>query len=212
MQINRKKITGFTLLEILIALFIFTILSLLLSGALRSVINAQETTEKNAARLHHLQVALLLLSRDVEQAVNRPIINSAGKREPAFTGTPTEMVLTHLGLANPAGFYVRSSMQRVRYLWKENEWNRVTWPALDQAPTTRAVVRPILQNVRSVRLQYLAKNGRFYEHWPLPDEEANQPLPQAVRLQFIFSNGEQISALYVISAQQNSVNANANTN
>src|SRR5437762_2019018 len=90
---------GFTLLEILIALFIFTILSFLLTAALRTVINAQSGTEDKALRLRELQMILLTMSRDIEQTVNRPITNAVGKEEAAFVGTENGFVFTHTGFA-----------------------------------------------------------------------------------------------------------------
>jgi type II secretion system protein J len=65
---------GFTLLEILIALFIFTIVSMILVSALHNVLNNQAATEKKAHQLAKLQIAMLLMSRDIEQTIrtNKP--------------------------------------------------------------------------------------------------------------------------------------------
>src|SRR5947209_8116839 len=89
LQIARKNQQGFTLLELLIALFIFTIISMMLASALHTVIKAQSGSDKNALLLRELQVALLMMSRDVEQTVNRPVLDTTGKEERAFIGTPT---------------------------------------------------------------------------------------------------------------------------
>src|SRR5690242_2240764 len=96
----QNKNGGFTLLEILIALFIFTILSLMLASALHNVIGIQTATENNADRLRKLQIVLLIMSRDIEQTVNRPVMGVNGKEEIAFRGTPLKFEFTHTGLAN----------------------------------------------------------------------------------------------------------------
>ena len=82
MFITKNK--GFTLLEILIALFIFTILSMMLVKSLHSVIDLSSRTDQHATRLRQMQMALLILSRDIEQIVDRPIFIASGAKEASF--------------------------------------------------------------------------------------------------------------------------------
>lgn len=46
---RRHNMNGFTLLEVLIALFVFTILSVMLMSALHNIINYVAGTEKSAS-------------------------------------------------------------------------------------------------------------------------------------------------------------------
>lgn len=196
---------GFTLIEILIALFIFTILSMLLMTGLHNVINLQAGTEKNAERLRKLQMALLIVSRDIEQAVNRPITNASGKEEKAFLGSRQRIRFTRGGLANPDGTVLRSSLQRSGYEWHDNVLWRVTWPVLDQAPTTKSQERALLDNVEEVRFQFLDKKGHLQNDWP--GENSNDALPIAVKIILTISNWGTMSQFYVISAQQAKISA-----
>lgn len=196
----KNKHQGFTLLEILIALFIFTIVSLILVSALHNVIGLQSGAEKNAERLRTLQMTLLMMSRDIEQAVDRPILNTAGKEEVAFIGTPRNFAFTHTGLANPTGMLLRSTLQRTGYEWNHQSLSRMTWPVLDQAPQTRSQSRVLLTNVNEARFSYLDQEGRFHDYWPLA-EQSNQTLPKAVRIYLTISPWGKLSQLYVISAE-----------
>lgn len=191
---------GFTLLEILIALFIFTILSTIMAAALRSVINSQSGTEKKAERLRQLQMAVLMLSRDIEQAVNRPILSALGKEEAAFIGTPRNFIFTHAGFANLTSYHARSTLQRTEYSWNEDTLSRLTWPVLDQAPQTKAHTKQLLTNVSDVHFEYLTNSGRFSDHWPL-DNDDSQPLPRAIRIYVTISQWGKLSQLYIIAAQ-----------
>jgi general secretion pathway protein J len=191
---------GFTLLEILIALFIFTLLSLILAGGLRTVINAESGSEKSAERLRQVQMALLIMSRDIEQTVNRPIVDAAGKEEIAFIGASNGFTLTHAGFANPTGAVLRSSLQRSRYYWDDQTLWRASWDVLDQAPVSKSHARRLLAEVTEMHFQYLDKNGRFYDYWPL-EGQAQQPLPRAVRVYITIPSWGKMSQLYVISAQ-----------
>lgn len=199
---SNNSTAGFTLLEILIALFIFTLLSMMMVGGLHSVINAQSGTEKNAERLRKLQFALLVMSRDIEQTVNRAVLNASGKEEIAFIGAPRGFTFTHTGLANPTGAFARSALQRTRYEWRDDSLWRVTWAVLDQAPQTEPHTRLLLTEVTDARFQYLDKDGRFQDNWPI-EGQSRQPLPHAVRIFLSLSPlgkmGGEMSQLYVIS-------------
>ncbi len=192
---------GFTLLEILIALFIFSMISLMLTTALRSVMDAQSETTLKAERLNRLQFALLMLSRDVEQIVNRPILNAKGNEEAALIGTPQALIFTHTGFANPTGELLRSSLSRTGFVLSDGTLSRLTWLALDQAPNATAHRRLLLSNVTG-HFEYLDQEGRFHEAWPV-DEKKDQPLPKAVKIKLTITRWGSIDQLYVIPVQIN---------
>lgn len=194
------KDQGFTLLEILIALFIFSILSMMLLGALHSTMSAQSEVEKSAARLRMMQMALLVLSRDVEQTVNRPVRLASGKEEAAFMGTSRGFTLTHAGFSNPEGTLLHSSMERTRYEVHDQALWRMTSAALDAAPQTTFVSRRLLNEVEAIRFQYLDKENHFHEVWPLLGA-SQQVLPRAVKVTITISQWGNLDQLYVIAVQ-----------
>ncbi|OGT42637.1 MAG: type II secretion system protein GspJ [Gammaproteobacteria bacterium RIFCSPHIGHO2_12_FULL_37_34] len=193
---ERNKLHGFTLLEILVALFIFTILSIMLVGGLHSVINAQSVTLQHGERLHQLQLALLMMSRDIEQTINRPVIISSGREEQAFVGNNRMFTFTHLGLAHPTEWIARSTMQRTRYSFNDNAIWRTTWPVVDQAPQSRSHSRRLLVATQA-SFQYLDKKGRFHNDWPVVGQH-NESLPRAIRIYLTLPKWGELSQLYVI--------------
>jgi general secretion pathway protein J len=192
-----KHKQGFTLIEILIALFIFAIISMILVAALRSVIEAEAGTERNAERLRTVQMALLLISRDMEQSVARPVLNASGGEEVAFIGTPHDVTFTHIGFVTVPGTVAKSSLERTRYTWHDNALWRVSWQAVDSAPRTATHERLLLSNVEAVDFQYMDNQQHFYRSWP-GSAQNKQPLPKAVRMVLILSNWGRLSQLYVI--------------
>ena len=152
-KINHAQ--GFTLLEILMALFIFTFVAMMMSNALHHVIEAQAKTENYAERLRQVQMALLLLSRDVEQATNRPISNTVGKEEAAFVGTSKDFTFTHMGQAHQTSKILKSSLKRTSYAWHDDAIWRVSWEILDQAPDSQPNKRNLLANVVEANFEFL---------------------------------------------------------
>lgn len=205
---SKGSANGFTLLEILIALFIFTILSMILVGALHNVIGISSGTERNAEQLRKLQITLLMVSRDIEQTLDRPIINAGGKQEAAFIGTPRGFVFTHTGIANPTGL-LRSTLQRAGYGWHDQALWRITWPVVDQAPQTKSHERRLL-DVEKMSVEYLDKNGQFQPNWPAIGQ-AQEVLPKAVRITLSIANWGSLSQLYIIPAQSIKAEMNAAT-
>lgn len=194
-----KAFCGFTLLEVLIALFIFTIVSIIMVSGLRTVLNSQSVTEKQANHLSELQMALLLVSRDFEQAINRPITNAKGAIDSALIGTPRNVAFTHAGLANPLGQLQRSTLQRTQYELDKQNFIRETWPVLDQVPKTPSSQRILLDYVTDVRFEYLDYQGRFQNNWP-PPESTQANLPRAIRISLTLQNWGKISQLYLLPA------------
>lgn len=193
---------GFTLLELLLALFIFTIIAMILVTALHSVLNNQARVEKSAARLTELQIAFTLLSRDFEQTIDRPITNANGSVEAAFLGGNIYVTFSHAGLVNPLGQLPRSTLQRTRYRLDDGYLIRDTWSALDQTQQSQPDSRRLLQDVREVSFQYLDQKGNFQNRWPPPDQPSNNDLPSAVRVFITFRDLGKMSQLYVIPKQK----------
>lgn len=195
---SQRKQQGFTLLEILIALFIFSILSLLMAAGLRTVINAQSGTEMSADRLRELQFATLIFSRDIEQAVNRPVKNAEGKEEHSFVGTKEAVTFTHAGNAAFTSSIPMSQLARTRYEIKDNILWRIVWDQVDATEKTKSHRRPLLSDVSAIIFSYLDEKKKFHDKWPSSNENK---LPLAVRMTIKLGKWGSISQLYVLSAQ-----------
>lgn len=194
-----RKHSGFTLVEILVALFIFTILSLLMAGGLRTVINAQSGTEHSAERLRQLQIVFVRMSRDLEQTVNRPVKLANGKDASAFFGEPRGFAFTHGGRAGQSSQH--QVLQRTQYSFSRNALWRVVWDVLDQASNSpKPSQREVLENVGDVRFEYLDESNVFHKNWPVSGN-SNQPLPRAVSVTLTIPNWGTVKQIYVIPAQ-----------
>lgn len=182
---TRLSQTGFTLLELLVALAVFAVLSVMAYGGLRSVLNGKEHVEQQAARLSQLQTAFTIMERDVEQALGRSIRDSYGDVQPALTGGQFGAVvleLTRTGWRNPAG-QRRSGLQRVAYRVDEEQLSRLFWLVVDQAQDSAPVERVLLTGVKSVELRYLDNSLQWQEQWPQDAQaEEKSALPRAVEM------------------------------
>ena len=58
---------AFTLLELLVALSIFSVLSVMAYGGLQTVISTKQATDKSAERISEIQIELMLLQKEYLQ-------------------------------------------------------------------------------------------------------------------------------------------------
>ena len=68
-KINRCE-DGFTLLELLVALSIFSILSVMAYSGLQTVISTSQSSQQAADRIAEMQLVMMRISNDLRQAVS----------------------------------------------------------------------------------------------------------------------------------------------
>lgn len=196
---QKNNDSGFTLIEILFALFIFSIIALLMSNGLHRILQNQSETEKKAAQLAQLQFAFLLLSRDIEQAVDRPVIDINDQLS-GFIGMPDSVKLTHTGLINPNDALSRPTIQRVEYQFRGNKLFRIIWPLPDQTAKSISEERLLLNHIEQFKFSWLDDAGYFHDTWPATTGP-NQHLPRGVRISMQLKNFGKITQLYLIPGQ-----------
>ena len=159
---------GFTLLELLIALAVFSILSLMAYSGLQIVMDSKEHTEKQADRLIELQRAFTFIGRDIEQTIGRSIRDSFGDTKAAMVGSSFGTIpleFTRAGWRNPAKL-TRSSMERVMYRYDEENITRLSVSALDQPPQVEPLERHLLSEVKELKFRYLDDKLSWNDSWP----------------------------------------------
>ncbi len=147
-----RQPSGFTLLEMLIALAIFSVVSMAAGSLLFQAIEAQSVTTRFGDRLLDLERGLHRLSQDLAQYVAKPVRDEFGDSSPAMLLAPGSLELTRRGWANPAG-HRRSELQRVRYWVEEGALHRGYWDVLDRAPDSPMRHQTILEHVAWIDFQ-----------------------------------------------------------
>jgi general secretion pathway protein J len=176
---------GFTLLELLVALAIFSLIAVMAYGGLETVLKQQALTEENAESLAALQKTYLVMQRDIEQAVPRAIRDEFGDRQAPLLGT-TLFQLTRGGWNNPAN-QPRSTLQRVGYSLEDRQLIRYAWMVLDRAQDSAPTRQPLAADIESMQVRYLDDTGEWQEQWP-PLQAGSNPLanptdfPRAVEM------------------------------
>ena len=159
---------GFTLLELLVAVAIFSVLSAMAYGGLRNVIDNSQQTELAMQRLQEVQLAMLKISRDFNQLSQRSIRDEFGNdRDYIVTGEAGDIFIefSRNGRRNPAELQ-RSHLQRVAYKLEENQLFRLDWPHLDRTQEMQPYESVLLTDVESAGIRFLDNNNEWHDQWP----------------------------------------------
>ncbi len=195
--------SGFTLLELLVALSIFAIIAVLAYGGLGTVLDQQILTEESAERLADLQKTYLIVQRDVEQLVPRPIRDQFGDQQAALSGA-TQLQLTRGGWRNPLN-NPRSSLQRVSYALEEQQLIRYSWLVLDRAQDSEPREQVLASQITAMRIRYLDGNAAWKEQWPPQQvtqsgEPPSDELPRAIEMTLEHEHYGEIRWLFQLPA------------
>ncbi len=202
---SRRRHNGFTLIEILVAVAIFGVMSMLAWGALgRSLSNAELLSER-MDRLQAIQRTVTYLSSDLVQATPRSVRNELGDaRSPALLSSLSSefaIELTRGGWNNPAGL-PRSTLQRTAYRLEDDELVRYHWTVLDRTYANEPVATVLLDNVESLLFKFYTDSGEPSEVWP-PTEIFGAPglniRPRAVEIVLTLPVEGEITRLLEIS-------------
>lgn len=160
--LGRRAARGFTLVEVLIALAITALVSTIAYSSLSTVMLGAEVNEEQARRSYEVNRAWMIISRDLDQLVQRPVRDEFGEIEPALSGGPAArftLSLTRSGWHNPVGLS-RSALQRVNYRVEEDVLWRDAYPVLDRASDTEPYEARLLEGVESMDLLFLESIGQ----------------------------------------------------
>ncbi|MDH5764671.1 MAG: type II secretion system minor pseudopilin GspJ [Gammaproteobacteria bacterium] len=177
---------GFTLIEVLIAMAIFAILSLLAYGGLNQAIISKERTAASLARLQELQITMTKIQRDFSQITSRTMRDEMGTQHPGLTaqqGNEFLIQLTRNGWRNPAKT-TRGHLQRVAYRMDEDKLLRIHWPFVDRAVDDQGVETQLISNLKDVKLRFLNDQNEWHDSWPAlnAEPENNNTLPVAIEV------------------------------
>jgi general secretion pathway protein J len=162
---------GFTLLELLVALFIAAVMFAMGYGAITQALTSRDSLKEQQAHLLELQTAVRVLEQDFMQLAPRPVRQAIGDEpaQPALLGavpgTQPIVALTRGGWANPAGLQ-RPGLQRVAYFLENGTLRREYWNVLDPTLASTTTKRDLMAHVKAVTLRYLDQAHQWQEQWP----------------------------------------------
>lgn len=172
---GRIRPTGFTLIEMLVALGVFAVIGLLSAQIVTQLVDVNERTRARADRLVEVQRAVEFIRRDIQQLAHRHVRDELGDPVPTLDVNQAALMrFTRRGWSNPLERQ-RSELQRVAYVLEGELLYRVFWPVLDRGADTEPVSQLLLAGVETMEVSAIDVGGRRHTYWPLAGESADDP-------------------------------------
>ncbi|MAJ26289.1 MAG: type II secretion system protein GspJ [Halieaceae bacterium] len=211
--------SGFTLVEVLIAMAITAFVSVLSYQTLSTALAGIESARTESERLYEINRAFTVLSRDVRQMTNRPVRDEFGQMASAVSGgelARDPLRLTRSGWHNSTGA-PRSTLQRVAYRLEEDKLLRLSYPVLDRTTAIEPTETVLIDGVEVFELRFLPSvnalevdrnqviDRRFWqENWVADVGFTDKIIdpPAAIEVRVILSDWGELERLYVMPSFQ----------
>lgn len=185
---RHKSAAGFTLIEIMVAVAVFSMMSLLAWATLSGSLTNADILSDRMDRLQAIQRTMHFLGSDIVQLNPRPVRDELGDTQmPALLSSLSgdfALELTHGGWSNPAGM-PRSTLQRTAYRLEDGQLLRYHWNVLDRTFANEPVSIVLLEDVDSLVFRFFDAAGESSEVWPPPGSTGASGLrvrPRAVEI------------------------------
>jgi general secretion pathway protein J len=175
---TRRGVGGFTLIEALVALSIFSFIGVAAYQLLSSTSRLRESGESRFRAVTGLQLAMRQLDEDFSQFAARPIPTGRAEADPALDTEPADadIEFTRAGWRNPLGL-PRAKLQRVAWILDEQDRLLRRYRLnLDDADPDETVERVYAEGVEELAFRFLDDKGRWGDAWP-PESSARDAAP-----------------------------------
>lgn len=169
---QQTHVNGFTLLEVLIAIAIFSLVSLSSFTIFESVLSGDETAKHRSARHNDLQRAFLMIERDITQIARRTLRIEGEAPSSRFIQTAEDdyateeraIAFVRQGWTNPGLLLPRSDMQAVAYRLTDETLERLHVNFVDAVVGEAPKVRPLIGDVTAIKFEYYS-GSKWEESW-----------------------------------------------
>lgn len=200
MNEERASEAGFTLVELLVALAIFALISVAGVTLLRSGSDTQIAVKNRLEEYSRINRLSNAMEGDLAQAIARPLRDPSGQPVPAFTENDAGTAGALFGFVR-AGWSnfdeaPRADLQRVAYVLEDGDLKRLSWPMLDG--TAPADAATLIENVGAAQVQFKDDKGDWRSDWTATDAMA---LPRAVELRLTIKDKPEQRMLFLVGPQ-----------
>lgn len=157
---------GFTLMELILVIGIFAVMSVMAYGGLNSVLTSRAQIETALKRTAVYQKAWQRLRSDFQQVQTRGARDEFGVAQASLRADRFGNVeFTRGGWRNPLNS-PRATLERTRYRLEDKKLLRESWRALDRAQDSLPVQAVMLDRVTEATWRFLNSNREWQDQWP----------------------------------------------
>jgi general secretion pathway protein J len=161
------KQSGITLLELLVVVTVFSIMSAAAYSSLQSSLKAEENFGRAMQEVEAVQMSLALLQRDIMQLSPRTIRDAYGDDEAAIVLFDGQQLSFTRGGNFSSLRLDRAELIRVAWSLQDGQLIRSHWRRLDSTQGDRPLSASLLSNVTDLRIRVLDQDNIWRLDWPI---------------------------------------------
>ena len=190
-----RRQCGFTLVEVLTAVAMLSLLGLMSYRGLNAVLEVEAHVARETDKWRAVAAFFSRFEHDVQLAAARPV-RAGNATLPAFVAREHGTHARSLELSRmPVGG--ADAPRRVAYSYDgAGSIALLLWPALDSATEAPRERHVVLDSVSRLELHYLDPDLSWRDTWPAARDSA--PLPLAVRVRLVLGSGEDIVRVFAL--------------
>ncbi|CAG9435335.1 Type II secretion system protein J (plasmid) [Providencia alcalifaciens] len=183
------------MLEMLLAIAIFSAFSIGAFQVLQSGIQADELSRTKQHRLAELQRAFNQIEQDFTHMLPLHLLGRERPRleTPQLQSDAWDVSFIRNSWQNPLGILHRTELQQVGYRLQHQQLERLSHSYADQPSKVYQESKVLLNDVRGFRLRFYA-NGKWLESW-----NNATLLPQGVEVTLIVDDFAQLTRLFLLN-------------
>tara|TARA_B110000908_G_scaffold158017_1_gene198712 strand:+ start:326 stop:958 length:633 start_codon:yes stop_codon:yes gene_type:complete len=197
---------GFTLIEILVAMAIFTLIGLASTGVLNSVINSDQLSSERFAKLEELQRAMLTIERDILQIVPRalrvngePVSVVISGGEDVLNSDADGLGFVRAGWHNPQMLLPRSTLQAIGYRLQEEQLQRLYGNYVDNVIGYEPKIKILLSDIEDFRVSFLTEVEQLEEPEKWQESYSNANIPIAISITLVSKTFGEIRREFILA-------------
>ena len=193
-----SRARGFTLVELLVALAIFALITGFAYRGLTAMLESRAALEIESRKWRDVALFVGRIDRDLSAALERYAVSASDTRLASLssvvesTASPEGLSLTRSG--SPLQESALAAPQRIAYRLRDATIERLSWTGVDVAPRDEPVVVPVLKKVSALSYRFLDPTGEWRTTWGLPMNPETK-FPAAVEVTLQLASGEKIVRL-----------------
>lgn len=201
---RRKSKKGFTLLEVLLALMIFSSLSMAASQVFNNVLRSDAQMSDVGASLKNLQRALIVLDSDFRQMLARQYRNGGEQAKEQLLEIEDNLLdsessgirFVRGGWINPQQLYPRSEVVKVGYRTRDEKLERIRWLYPDDSSSMEPAEMTVMEGVKSIRFEVL-NNKKWTDKW-----NTAKTMPEGIKVILDTEKYGELTRIYMLPGQK----------
>jgi general secretion pathway protein J len=194
---NLQLNSGFTLVELLVAMIIFAFISVVSYRIISTIVLTNEVAGASQEKWGNLSLAMSNLRNSWTRIMPLVVRDENGNVLPALSGKEklsgmfdSQVEMSVSGFIGDQ-IYGTTPPKRIGFRFNSGSLYLVTWPVLNRVLTTKPEINLLLENVKTFNVNFLYPDGKWRPIWPAIGADPTQ-LPSGMTVEFSLNSGESI--------------------